>query len=233
MIIWRLALPVACVVLWAPSVSAQDLSRYREFQFGMSLAAVAQQAGVSLAAARVVHERPARIEELDWRPAPVFAAQPGQGEPVRIARFLFYEGRLFRIAVSYDRDRTEGLTTEDIVEALSASYGPPVLPATRIPAATALAHEDSGFGYDMTLAAHWQDSQYSINLVRSSHGFGFGLVLFSKRDDAAARLATTEAIRLDVQQAPQREVDRLKEQADVDRARHEKARLVNRLAFRF
>jgi hypothetical protein len=39
----------------------------REFQFGMSVATVAQQAGVSPTAACVLHQRPALIEELDWQ----------------------------------------------------------------------------------------------------------------------------------------------------------------------
>lgn len=232
MISWRLALPVACVVLWATSISAQDLSRYREYQFGMSVATVAQEAGVSPAAVRVLHQRPALIEELDWQPTRVSAALPGQGEPVRTVRFTFYQGKLFRMVVTYDRDRTEGLTTEDIVEAMSPSYGLATLLATEIPSSNSLAHQDSGLGYDMMLVAHWEDPQYSVNLVRSSYGSHFGLVLFSKEADLAAAVATVEAQRLNREEAPQREVDRLKKQADTDRVSQEKARVVNKLAFR-
>ena len=34
--------------------------------------------------------------------------------------FTFYNDQLSRIVVSYDRDRTEGLTAEDLIEAVSA-----------------------------------------------------------------------------------------------------------------
>ena len=50
--------------------------------------------------------------------------------------------------------------------------------------------------------ARWEDSQYSFNLFRSSYQPTFGMVVFSKRLDALARLAIVEAIRLDEQEAP-------------------------------
>ena len=52
-----------------PGVSAQDLSRYRQFQLGMSLVTVARQADIS-AEARVIHRRPELIQDLMWLPAP-------------------------------------------------------------------------------------------------------------------------------------------------------------------
>jgi hypothetical protein len=80
--------------------------------------------------------------------------------------------------------------------------------------------------------ARWEDSQYSFNLFRSSYQPTFGMVGFSKRLDALARVATAEAIRLDEQEAPQREVERQKEQDAKDRAGQKKARLVNKPNFR-
>ena len=53
------------------------------------------------------------------------------------------------------------------------------------------------------------------------------MVVFSKRLDALARAAMVEAIRLD-----QREAERQKKQAEEDHAAQEKARLVNKVAFR-
>jgi hypothetical protein len=55
--------------------------------------------------------------------------------------------------------------------------------------------------------------------------------VFSKRLDALARLAVVEAIRRDEQEAPQREVDRLKKEAQETRAIEEKARLANKANF--
>jgi chaperonin GroES len=45
--------------------------------------------------------------------------------------------------VSYDRDRTEGLTVEDMVEALSAKYGRATLPATAIRPSLSRVSKDS------------------------------------------------------------------------------------------
>src|SRR3970040_318230 len=116
------------VVIATSLLSAQDLSRYREFQLGTSLAAVAQQVGVT-PEARVLHQRPELIQELMWQPPRGLATSP-PGDSVRKVLLSFYNGQLFRIAVSYEWDRTEGLTVEDMVEALSVTYGPATLPAT-------------------------------------------------------------------------------------------------------
>ena len=233
MIGWRpLALSIAWVVLLAPAIDAQDLSRYRELQFGMTLTAVAQHVGVKPSEARVIHQRPALIQELEWQPQ-FLPGAPAQGDSVRTIRCSFYDGRLFRITVTYDREKTEGLTEQDIVDAMSASYGLANLPATEISSSSARPREDLGWASDDKVVAQWEDSQYAINLVHFKYPAGFGLVLFSKQVNALALVATVEATRLDTQEAPQREVDRLKSQDEANRAKQEKARLVNKAAFRF
>src|ERR1017187_7089209 len=45
-----------------------DLSKYRGFQFGTDLSTVARQAGVDPSQVKVIHSRPALIQELEWRP---------------------------------------------------------------------------------------------------------------------------------------------------------------------
>ncbi len=79
--------------------------------------------------------------------------------------------------------------------------------------------------------ARWEDSRYSFNLFRSSYQPKFGMLAFSKRLDALARTAIVEATRLDEQEAPQREIERQKKQAEEDHAAQEKARLVNKATF--
>ncbi|MGH9257860.1 MAG: hypothetical protein ACRD3C_25150 [Vicinamibacterales bacterium] len=219
-----LAMSIAWVVMSSSVLSAQDLSRYREFQLGMSLVAVAQQAGIT-SEARVLHQRPGLIQELMWLP-PLGSSR--QGDSARKVLFNGYNGQLFRIVVNYDRDRTEGLTAEDMVEALSAKYGLATLPTSEIsPSLSWGASNDS----DKILAA-WEDSQYSVKLFRSSHSPTFGLVVFSKQLDALARAATVKAIRLDAEQAPQREIERQPKQTEESRVRQEKARGVNKATFR-
>src|SRR5690606_5810953 len=93
----------------------RNLSQYREFNLDSGLAGVAEQARMTPADATVVHELPAVIEELSWR-AP-------SGDSVKNIKFGFCEGELFRMVVSYNDYNTEGLTVQDMVEAISETYG--------------------------------------------------------------------------------------------------------------
>ena len=68
--------------------------------------------------------------------------------------------------------------------------------------------------------------------IAATYPASFGVVLFSKQVNALALVATVEAARLDTEEAPQREVDRLKSQDEANRVKQEKARLVNKAAFR-
>jgi hypothetical protein len=208
-------------------VSARDLSSYREFQLGMSLVTVAQHAGIT-SEARVLHRRPELIQELMWLPAPEEA--PGahvQGDSARKVLFSFYNDQLFRIVVTYDRERTEGLTAEDMVAAISATYGLPMLPTTRNRPSLAPASSASG-----KLLGNWEDSRSSLSLFRSSYLSAFGLEVISRQLDTLARVATVEAMLLDEQEAPQREIERQQNQTTEDRTKQETARRVNKGTFR-
>jgi hypothetical protein len=223
-----LRIVIFCSVLLTSLTHAQDLSRYRDFQFGMNLPTVAKQADVKQSDARALHQRPAIIEELEWRPQSFLRTSPqAQGDPLKDVLFSFYNGQLFRMVVNYDPDKTKGLTNDDMVSAISATYG-----AASRPAAKTISFS-SAQGYSETekVMARWEDSQYSFNLFRSSYQPNFGMVVFSKRLDALARLAVVEAVRRDEQEAPQREVDRLKKEAQETHATEEKARLANKANF--
>jgi hypothetical protein len=190
----------------------------------MSLVAVAQRAGITSEARVLLHERLGLIQELMWLP-PLGSSR--QGDSARKVLFSGYNGKLFRIVVNYDRSRTEGLTAEDMVEALSAEYGHATLPATELRPSLSGVLNDSD-----TLLASWEDWQYSVNLFRSSDPSRFGLVVFSKQLDAPARAATVAAIQLDAEEAPQRELERPEKQTEESRVREEKARKVNKGTFR-
>jgi hypothetical protein len=208
-------------------ISAQDLSKYRDFQLGMSVAAVAQQVGIT-DGARVLHQRPELIQELIWLPSRSLGPPPS-GDSVRKVLFSFYNGELFRIVINYDWDKTEGLTLADMVEAVSATYGP-ATPLT--PPATPILARSKLYADSDTIVAHWEDAQSSVDLFHPAYASTFGLVVLSKRLDALARSASVESIRLDTQEAPRRAVERQQQQENEDRARQEKARLVNKGIFR-
>jgi hypothetical protein len=216
----RVANPVSAGPLAAP-----DLSRYREFQFGMNLAAVAKLVDMKPSEAKVIHQRPAMIQELEWQPQ--LSLTSSQADPVKGIFFSFYNGELFRIVVNYDRYKTEGLTTEDVAKAISAQYGIATKPDAEVIFSSSQVYNDSE-----VVIARWEDSQYSFNLFRSTYQPTFGMVAFSKRTDALARAAIAEAIRLDEQEAPQREIERQQKQDAEDRAALEKARLGNKPNFR-
>lgn len=218
------AIAIAWAVISSSVIAAQDLSSYRGFQLGMSLDAVAQQGG-TVSGARAIHRRPQLIQELTWAPARSLGS-PRPGESVRNVLLRFYNGELFRIVVTYEWDRTEGLTVEDMVEALSVTYGPAMLPAAQIASSLPTVYTESD-----QIMAQWDDRQHAINLFRPSYASTFGLVVFSKRLDTLARAAGVEAIRLDEQEAPGRAIERKRQLEEEDRARREKARTGNRATF--
>jgi hypothetical protein len=211
----------------AASTHPQDLSRYREFQFGMNLLEVAKQADVKPADVRVVHQRPALIQELEWRPQRPLGPS-SEADPVKEVLFSFYDGELFRLMVDYDQYKTEGMTDADMVEAISSRYGIATKPAAKV----ILFSSFHVYNDSEKVIARWEDSQYSVNLFRSSYQPTFGLLVFSKQLDARAVAAVAEAMRLDDQEAPQREIDRQKKQDEENRAAQDRARPANKANFR-
>lgn len=210
-------------VLPAASTAA-DLSRYRDFQLGTPLSAVVKQTGVE-AQPKNLHLRPALIQQLEWRPRPLGPST--QMEAVEDVAFTFYEGSLFRIAVRYDRYQTEGLTGNDLVEAISATYGP-ALP----PAAIKVTPDPGAYSEPAEVLARWEDPEYAFELVRTSYGPSFKLTGSLKAIETKAAAATAEARRLDDQEAPQRDAARLVAEEASAKDKLEKARLLNKPKFR-
>ena len=71
---------------------------------------------------RKIHQRPAVIQELTFWTLNSSRSQEGV-DPVSRILFSFYNGELYRIVVTYDRDAIAGLTDDDMVGAISARYG--------------------------------------------------------------------------------------------------------------
>src|SRR5579863_1215166 len=128
----RLAAIIFVFGTLSATAAAEDLSKYRDFQFGEDLATVAKQAGMNPSEAKLLHSRPALMQELVWRPQPLGASS--HREPAKEVVFSFYNGELYKISVNYDRRATEGLTADDLVDSISGTYGVSTIPAA--PAAT-------------------------------------------------------------------------------------------------
>lgn len=216
----------AGLTLAATTLQAQDLSRYRDFQLGSTLASVARAGGVTVDDdVRVVHQRQATIQELRWRP------RQGQytsvTDPVREVVFSFYDDQLFQIAVDYDRRRTANLTNADVIEALSDWYGAPVLTASdqRISAPPGEIDGD-------TFVARWSGIESSVTLARGSYPASLRLVVALKRLETVTRNAAAEAARRTGQEPREPGRDREQLSALIGHVPGEKALLVNKPLFR-
>ena len=62
--------------------------------------------------------------------------------------------------------------------------------------------------------AFWEDPQDSVTLSRSPLSNSFQLVMFSKQMNRQAVAAISEAVKKEQEDAPQKEVARLKKEAD-------------------
>jgi len=210
------------LLLAAPLLRAQDLSKYRHFTLGMSLTRVLERTDQKMADVRVIHGRPALLQELTWWPPNV----PGtslRSERIEQILFSFCNGGLYKISVTYDPHSTEGLTEQDMVKSISAKYGPATIVAPEIDSTT-----NAGYETKQKPVASWEDEQYSVNLVRSSFSDVLGLVVFSKQANVQAELAIAEAVKVDQQEGPKREAERQKKQTDE----MEVARQKNQKSFR-
>jgi hypothetical protein len=214
----------------ALSIGAVDggaAPRYRDFQLGGNLQSISALAGVPATDAKTIHERPALLQELEWRRG-YTAGNETAVNSVRQIAFSFYDDQLFRMVIDYDRERTDGMTDADMVEAISTMYGTPVKPASKANRA-ALARVDQESGVRV---AQWGDGEYAAVLYRSSYASGFRMVVTSPRLSALARTAEAQAVRLEESDAPRRERVRQQNEADADRAAQVKARSTNKAGFK-
>lgn len=218
------------ILLATNGLAAQDHDRYRDFRLGSDVATVSMAAGVVAPEIKVIHQRPALIQELTWRPRyAVRRSSSAETDATEQIVFSFYNDRLFRLTVDYDRTRTEGLTDTDMIEAISAIYGSQVKPTVaRARPTPSTFEEQSG-----NPVARWGDADDSITLYRtSSYSTSFRLVLTATPLATLARTAAARAAVLDDREAPQREAAREKREAEDRRAAQEKARSTNKAVFR-
>jgi hypothetical protein len=217
------------VLLFAPSAQSQDHARYRGYRLGNDLTSVAALAKVPATGAKTVHQRPSLIQELEWRqPYMMMGSAVPQKDPVQRIVFSFYDDQLFRMVITYDRQRTNGLTDADMIEALSATYGAALLLTSAKDPSALTARPLRELGAPIAL---WGDLDYSVGLYRSPFATEFSVVVTSPPLEVMAQTSSAEAIRLDEREAPQHEVERKQKEADAARASQEKARSANKATF--
>jgi hypothetical protein len=224
---FRIALiAVSFLAFFAADGAAQDFSKYRDFEFGSNIDTVAKQLHVDASSATTVHRRPELIQTLSWRQYSYLSSSP-KPDPLQTLSFDFYNGALFRIVVGYDPARVQGLTVEDIVEAISYVYGHPSLVST-----TVVTSEPGRGEETRPELSRWEDPDYSYSLFSAAYGSSFGVVAVSKKLDLMATVAIREANRLDVLEAPLREAEREKKAEQDRQAASDKARLLAKPNFR-
>jgi len=200
--------------LLTPVMFAQDLSKYRDFSLGMHLADVAKRINETSATAKVVQASPALIQELAWWPMQSYEpSAPSQS--VQYIQFSFYNGELYKIAVTYDTTSTKDLTTSDMIDAISAKYGVASRPVVKTTPTDIPEYSNTA-----EMIASWDGDQYSLILFRSPASNEFQLLMFSKQVNGQAEAAIAAAAKQAVKDAPQIEIARAKQEAeDVETTR--------------
>jgi hypothetical protein len=219
----RLFAVAAVLVLTSQLVSAQDPLRYRAYTLDSSVDAVLAASAARVADVRVLHERPAMIQELDWR-APYTHAANEPLDPVRSIIFSFCDNALYQLLVSYDSARTDGLSNGDIIAALTDAYGAPILGSAR--------NRPLDMASDTVVLAQWDRAGSSLTLLRRVYSSEFQLMLTAKALSTRARGAIREAARLETADAPRRELEQRKQEAAAAGAARDKIRTTNKAAFR-
>jgi len=195
------------LLMAASLLQAQDLSKYRGFSLGSSLATVLKQTNQKLADVNATHAGSPQFQELTWW-LPNLPGAGLQSDSVQQLLFSFYNGALYKISVTYDQSSTAGLTAADMVKSISAKYGPATTVTPELASATPAVYE-----LKEQLVASWEDSQYSLHLLRSAFTDRLGLVISSKDLNAEAEVAIAEAVKLETQNGPKLEAERREKQA--------------------
>ena len=222
----RAGASAACLLLAVSTVSSSELSRYREFELGTSLAAVTAVTRTQERDLKTIHSRPAVLQQLEWRPRYMTGTPvPGRDSIDRLV-FEFVDNQLFKMSISYARDRTNGLTDADMVDSLVAVYGAPSSPS-KPPA-----RPGSDYSSDGTVViAEWRQADATVALRHGSYSEAFALVITSVSLDAIARKAQATAVILDEREAPAREAAQEKKRSDDARRAEELARSANKKVF--
>ena len=221
----RLGATACLVVLAASALSAADLAQYRDFRLGNSTAAVGTATETDLGRdLTTIHRQPALLQELQWRP-PLGRDRAIGGDSVRSIVFSFIDDQLFTILVNYERSRTEGLTTADMIAALSAIYGD----RARL---TSPPRPSGGYALDApTPVAQWRSSDTTVTLQHHEYKGEFALTVTSVPLEQQARKAQATAVANDARDAPAREAALRKSEAVAIRERDAKTRSTNKETF--
>src|ERR1700721_1697739 len=93
---------LSLVLLATPVISGQDLSRYRKFVLGTSLASISKQVGKDESLATLISQSPALIQQMTYWQADT-SDNSGGMEPISHITLDFYNGAPYRILQAGER----------------------------------------------------------------------------------------------------------------------------------
>jgi hypothetical protein len=221
MMLWMVAL--ATPVSAAESVYAN----YRGAILGDSVSAVVSHFKMTLADVATVHERPTLVQRITWRPHRFMADTVTMPVTLDEMEFTFHRDRLVRIVVTYDAERTDGLTDTDLREAFALTYGAPVLSATNRVAAPEIGRPHAL----ADVVGQWGDDSTLVLLSRLLYPRRVVLTITSIADDKAMQSAVTAGVSLDQQEAQSQDLVQRLLDATTVQERSEKARRRNKARF--
>jgi hypothetical protein len=216
---------LAMLVASVPAAAQSALSSYRDVTLGDTVQVVADRLEMARQDATVLHARPALVEELTWRPNRYASGPAASAETVAEVVMTFHADRVARMVVVYERERTQGLTDNDLLEALTEVYGLASLASAPTQPGRDLSSERRTFG-------RWEDSDTVVLLWREVYPNRVGLTITSISADRALQQAIADGERLYLSEAPQRDRDRRAAESAATAARDEKLRLENKKKFK-
>jgi hypothetical protein len=199
---------LGALLLTASLLQGQELSKYRGFSLGTSLATILQRTDQTPANVKVNHAHPMLLQEVNWWP-PRTPGASSRFDNVEQILFSFSNGALYKIAVTYDQSSMEGLTAADMVKFISAKYGRVTTVESEIDPIM-----NAQYNLKQKSVASWEDSQFSVDLVLSPFTRRFGLVIYSKALNTESDLASAEAEKIEEQARPEKEANERKKEAD-------------------
>jgi hypothetical protein len=219
-------LTIVCATAIAVSVASAEpvLSRYRGVTLGDPVQVVVDRLKAPSSDVKVVHERPTLIQRITWRPRRLVSGTIVEPDALSEMVLTFHLGRLASIAVTYEVNRTRGLTNADLHEVFTNTYGTPILIPTATRTAIGSRAEPENIG-------RWDDTETLVLLWREPSTNRIKLTVTSIATDRAVQEAIADGLRLEASEAPARDLARRATEDAALRARDEKARSDNKAVF--
>jgi hypothetical protein len=216
-----LASVLLAVTLVPLSAAEPSLSVYRMLRLGDGVGTVVTRLQLAAADVKVLYQDPALVQELTWRPHRFVSGSVVVDDPLSQMVLTFHADRLTRIVATYDRERTQGLTDEDLVEVLSDTYGAPLLEEMHRSVQPSRRN-----------IATWMDDQNRVLLWREDYPRLVGLTITLMADDIKLQSTMSGGARLAAIGAPDRARAVQEEAAAALKARDARIRLENKAKFK-